>query len=69
MVKRESELKCKFKLAGVSQKDVATFCDVPYSTMASWLDGYAPMPEDVRKKIELFLSQTYSKKAEVSNGY
>lgn len=67
MVKIETELKCKFRLAGISQKAVAIFCGLPYSTLASYLDGYVCMPDTVRKQIELFLSQTYLKKAEVAN--
>lgn len=51
MFEAEIELKNKMKEKGIKVLLVAKEIKRPYGTLAGWLNGFAPMPEDVRKKI------------------
>ena len=51
MMQTEVVLAALLKLAGLKQRDVAQELGVSRSTLASWLSGYAPMPDDVVLKI------------------
>jgi hypothetical protein len=62
MVTPERTLQAKFRLCGIPQKKVAEFLQVPYSTLSSWLAGYALMPDLIRIKIEDFLAKQYTGK-------
>jgi plasmid maintenance system antidote protein VapI len=45
------------RFAGVRQAALARELGVPRSTLASWLAGYAPMPDDAILKIHRLLGE------------
>ena len=49
-------LSALMKLAGLRQAEVAQVLGVNRSTLASWLSGYAPMPDDVILKTHRLVS-------------
>jgi transcriptional regulator with XRE-family HTH domain len=54
------EIQAKAKLAGISQKKIAEHLQIPYSTLSSYLGGFAPWPEGMERKIERYLIEVYS---------
>lgn len=44
----EFELKEQMRLAGVQVRDVCDRVQRPYGTLSCWLNGFAPLPTDVR---------------------
>lgn len=52
----ENELKKRIRRAGITQKDISQRLKVPYSTVSSWLNGFAPLPENIRQKIEQMIN-------------
>ena len=59
IAQEEREIKAKIKLTGTSQRDIAVYLGIPYSTLSTYLGGFAPMPEDLRKKTEDYLAKNY----------
>lgn len=48
---KENELKARIVRAGIDRLELAEAVGVKYSTLSQYLNGYLPMPEDVRKRI------------------
>lgn len=47
----EYELKSNIRKAGFTQKEIAIQLNVTYSTLSSWLNGFAPLPVQMKMKI------------------
>lgn len=52
-------LSALLKLAGLRQIDVARELGVSRSTLASWLSGYAPMPDDAILKVHRLIADRF----------
>jgi hypothetical protein len=55
--KTETELKARLRCAGLSVKVPASWLGKPPSTVANWLNGWAPMPAEYRVIIESRLAE------------
>jgi len=53
--KPEVKLKRAIKNAGLKIREVADYIDHPYGTLACWLNGFSPMPDHARRKIEILV--------------
>jgi hypothetical protein len=51
MPEPEQLLKTRIRRSGYSVREVADLLRRPYGTVACWLNGFAPLPVDVRKLI------------------
>ncbi len=49
---KETDLKARIVKSGKSRADLADAIGVQYSTLSQYLNGYIPMPKDVRARIE-----------------
>lgn len=56
MATSETILTALIKLVGLRQIDAARELGVSRSTLAGWLAGYSPMPDDVIVKIHRFVA-------------
>ncbi len=56
MIGPEVGLSALLKLTGATQLELAQHLSVNRSTLASWLAGYSPMPDDVIVKIHKFVA-------------
>jgi len=64
-MEKNRELLAKIALTHSSRREIAEYLRIPYSTLSTYLGGFAPWPQGMERKIESFLSQTYKK--EVAN--
>ncbi len=56
----EFELKEAMRLAGVRVLDVCERVQRPYGTLSSWLNGFSPLPSDVRREIMRMIEEKRS---------
>ena len=61
MIGPEVGLSALLKLTGTTQLELAQNLGVSRSTLASWLSGYAPMPDDVVLKIHRVISNRFQR--------
>ena len=61
MIGPDVGLSALLKLTGTRQLELARHLTVPRSTLAGWLSGYAPMPDDVVLKIHRFVAARLSR--------
>ena len=52
----ETELKIQLRRNGITQKTVSEKLRKPYSTVVSWLNGFSPLPEGMRREILRIIS-------------
>jgi hypothetical protein len=51
MPRPEHELKERLRQANLPFREAADKLKTPYGTLAGWLNGFAPLPEDARKQL------------------
>lgn len=57
LCKEEKEIKEKLKQYGFNLKEVSNLLEVKYSTLNGYLNGFNPMPEAVREKIDKMIAE------------
>jgi len=57
----EMELKSQMRQAGVQVLEVCMRINRPYGTVAGWLNGFAPLPDDVRREIMKLITEKRQK--------
>lgn len=57
MPAEEKELKARIRESGLSVKVVADSIGRPYGTVANWLNGFAPLPCDIRRTIHKIINE------------
>jgi hypothetical protein len=62
----EVELKDQMRLAGVQVLEVCERIKRPYGTVAGWLNGFAPLPDNVRREIMKMIEE---KRADQKQGH
>jgi len=57
MVTENLKIKKSMKCYCIKYRDLINLLNVKYSTLASWINGYTPMPEHIEAKIEAFIEE------------
>jgi hypothetical protein len=64
----EFELKEQMRLSGVQVLEVCERINRPYGTVAGWLNGFAPLPDEARREIMKMIEERRQRAAEVKTG-
>jgi hypothetical protein len=66
MNRPEFEIKEQIRLAGLQMRDVAAHLEMPYGTLASQLNGFAPLSYENRRKIEILIVSAETKQSQTA---
>jgi len=57
----ERSLTARIRRVDSTIKQMADDLQTPYSTVVSWLNGFSPLPDEMRRKIESIISKKEKK--------